>query len=60
MICILLKSIDSFLYYEDSYFNFLLLIHSFSLFKSKDEMWRLLNRLIKEMEAYNFTSVTNF
>jgi len=52
--------LDSFLYYEDYFCNFLLLIHSFSLFKSKDEVWRLLNRLIKEMEAYNFTSVTNF
>ena len=52
--------LDSFLYYEDYFCNFLLLIHSFSLFKSKDEVWRLLNRLIKEMEAYNFTNVTNF
>jgi hypothetical protein len=52
--------LDTFLYYEDYFCNFLLLIHSFSLFKSKDEVWRLLNRLIKEMEDYNFTSVTNF
>ena len=52
--------LDSFLYYEDYFCNFLLLIHSFSLFKSKDEVWRLLNRLIKEMEANNFTNVTNF
>ena len=52
--------LDSFLYYEDYFCNFLLLIHSFSLFKSKDEVWRLLNRLIKEMETYNFTNVTNF
>ena len=52
--------LNSFQYYEDYFCNFLLLIHSFSLFKSKDEVWRLLNRLIKEMEAYNFTSVTNF
>ena len=51
--------LDSFLYYEDYFCNFLLLIHSFSLFKSKDEVWRLLNRLIKEMEEYNFTNVTN-
>ncbi len=52
--------LDSYLYYEDYFCNFLLLIHSFSLFKSKDEVWRLLNRLIKEMEANNFTNVTNF
>ena len=52
--------LDSYLYYEDYCCNFLLLIHSFSLFKSKDEVWRLLNRLIKEMEANNFTNVTNF
>ena len=52
--------LKSFGYYEDYFCNFLLLIHSFSLFKSKDEVWRLLNRLIKEMETYNFTNVTNF
>ena len=51
--------LNSFQYYEDYFCNFLLLIHSFSLFKSKDEVWRLLNRLIKEMEAFNFTTVTN-
>ena len=51
--------LNSFQYYEDYFCNFLLLIHSFSLFKSKDEVWRLLNRLIKEMETYNFTAVTN-
>ena len=52
--------LNSFQYYEDYFCNFLLLIHTFSLFKSKDEVWRLLNRLIKEMENYNFTGVTNF
>ena len=52
--------LSSFQYYEDYFCNFLLLIHSFSLFKSKDEVWRLLNRLIKEMETYNFMSITNF
>lgn len=30
------------------------------MFKSKDEVWRLLNRLIKEMETYNFMNITNF
>ncbi len=53
------KFLDSFLYYEDYFCNFLLLIHSFLLFKSKDEVWRLLNRLVKEMETYNFTNITN-
>ena len=52
--------LNSFQYYEDYFCNFLLLIHSFSLFKSKDEVWRLLNRLIKEMETYNFMIVTNY
>ena len=52
--------LSSFQYYEDYFCNFLLLIQSFSLFKSKDEVWRLLNRLIKEMEIYNFMNVTNF
>ena len=52
--------LSSFQYYEDYFCNFLLLIHSFSLFKSKDEVWRLLNRLIKEMETYNFMTVTNY
>ena len=52
--------LSSFQYYEDYFCNFLLLIHSFSLFKSKDEVWRLLNRLIKEMETYNFMIVTNY
>ena len=52
--------LSSFQYYEDYFCNFLLLIQSFSLFKSKDEVWRLLNRLIKEMETYNFMNVTNF
>ena len=54
------RLLDSFKYYEDYFCNFLLLIHSFSLFKSKDEVWRLLNRLVKEMETYNFMNVTNF
>ena len=52
--------LSSFQYYEDYFCNFLLLIQSFSLFKSKDEVWRLLNRLIKEMETYNFMNITNF
>ena len=53
------KILNSYLYYEDYFCNLLLLIHAFSLFKTKDEVWRLLNRLIKDMETYNFTGVTN-
>ena len=53
------KILNSYLYYEDYFCNILLLINAFSLFKTKDEVWRLLNRLIKDMETYNFTGVTN-
>ena len=53
------RILSSFLYYEDYLCNLLLLIYAFSLFKSKDEVWRLLNRLIKIMETYNFTGVSD-
>ena len=53
------RILSSFLYYEDYLCNLLLLIYAFSLFKSKDEVWRLLNRLIKIMETFNFTGVTD-
>jgi len=50
---------NSFLYYEDYFCNLLLLIHIFSLFKSKEEIWRLLQRLIKEIEVYNFSEISS-
>ena len=53
------KFVHTYLYYEDYFCNLLLLINSFYLFKSKDQVWRLLNRLVREMESYYFFEVTN-
>ena len=53
------KIFNSFLYYEDYFCNLLLLIHIFSLYKSKEEIWRLLQRLIKEIEIYNFSEISS-
>ena len=50
--------INSYLYYEEYFSNILLNIHIYTLIKSKDKVSRTLNRLIKEMETYNYAKVT--
>ena len=50
---------NSFLYYEDYFCNLMLLVHSLSLFKAKEEVKRLLNQIVKRMEEFNFTGATD-
>ena len=50
--------INSYLYYEEYFSNILLNIHIYILIKSKDKVFRILNRLIREMETYNYSRVT--
>ena len=50
---------NSFLYYEDYFCNLMLLVHSLSLFKAKEEVKRLLNQIVKRMDEFNFTGATD-